>query len=108
MSHCSRRSFLKQTSSAIAVGSWMTQHTSAIQAVEKPAMQSKIEAVKTYAIRYPVVGNFKFLKGKDGKPPTRDTVVVKISDDAGNIGWGQSIPSHTWSYETLESVADDD
>jgi L-alanine-DL-glutamate epimerase-like enolase superfamily enzyme len=29
---------------------------------------------------------------------------VKICDDAGNVGWGQSVPSPTWSYETLETV----
>ena len=31
-------------------------------------------------------------------------MVVKITDESGNIGWGQSVPSHTWSYETIESA----
>jgi L-alanine-DL-glutamate epimerase-like enolase superfamily enzyme len=30
--------------------------------------------------------------------------VVRIADRDGNVGWGQSVPSHTWSYETLETV----
>lgn len=34
----------------------------------------------------------------------RDTVLVKITDEAGHAGWGQNVPSPTWSYETLESV----
>jgi L-alanine-DL-glutamate epimerase-like enolase superfamily enzyme len=34
----------------------------------------------------------------------RSCVVVKIVDENGNVGWGQSVPSHTWSYETLETV----
>lgn len=34
----------------------------------------------------------------------RDTVMVKLCDDAGNVGWGQCVPSPTWSYETLETV----
>ena len=67
-------------------------------------MTSKIASIETFAISYPVVAHFKFFKTKDGKAPTRDTVVVKITDDAGQVGWGQSVPSHTWSYETLESV----
>ncbi|MGH7959765.1 MAG: mandelate racemase/muconate lactonizing enzyme family protein, partial [Opitutaceae bacterium] len=31
-------------------------------------------------------------------------VLVKITDEAGRVGWGQSVPSPTWSYETLETV----
>ncbi len=67
-------------------------------------MTSKIASVRTFLAAYPVVAAFKFLKGKDGKPPVRETVVVKITDTEGRVGWGQSVPSHTWSYETIESV----
>ncbi len=31
-------------------------------------------------------------------------MVVKITADDGAVGWGQSVPSHRWSYETLETV----
>lgn len=62
-------------------------------------MIARIASVETFVVRYPVVGQFKFFR-----QPTRDTVVVKITDEAGNIGWGQSVPSPTWSYETIETV----
>jgi L-alanine-DL-glutamate epimerase-like enolase superfamily enzyme len=29
---------------------------------------------------------------------------VRITTEDGHVGWGQSVPSHRWSYETLESV----
>ena len=67
-------------------------------------MKATIDSVETFRVSYPVVGQFKFLKGRDGRPPGRDCVVIRIRDDEGRVGWGESIPSHTWSYETLESV----
>ena len=67
-------------------------------------MTSRIASIATFVCRYPVTGHFKFFKTATGETPTRDTVVVKITDDAGNTGWGQSVPSHTWSYETIETV----
>jgi L-alanine-DL-glutamate epimerase-like enolase superfamily enzyme len=67
-------------------------------------MPSQIVAVETFAADYPVVGKFKFFPANAGRPPMRHTVVVKITDDAGRTGWGQSVPSPTWSYETRETV----
>ncbi len=67
-------------------------------------MSARIAGVETWVVRYPVAGTFKFFTTRDGKPPTRDTVLVRISDEAGRVGWGQSVPSRTWSYETTESV----
>jgi L-alanine-DL-glutamate epimerase-like enolase superfamily enzyme len=67
-------------------------------------MTSRIVSVETFPARYPVVGRFKFFPSAGGAPPARDTVMVRICDDAGNVGWGQSVPSPTWSYETLETV----
>lgn len=67
-------------------------------------MTCRIASVETFRVSYPVVGKFKFFQTQGGRPPQRDTVVVKICDDAGRVGWGQSVPSHTWSYETLETV----
>src|SRR3954471_22157979 len=53
---------------------------------------------------YPVAGEFKFFKpGPDGRV-TRPSVLVRLTDDAGREGWGQSVPSHTWTYETVETV----
>jgi L-alanine-DL-glutamate epimerase-like enolase superfamily enzyme len=50
------------------------------------------------------VGWFKFLEGPKGRPAGRGSVVVKITADNGAVGWGQSVPAHRWSYETLETV----
>ena len=65
---------------------------------------TRIARIESTRVSYPVVGRFKFLEGPDGKPLGRRTVVVKITADDGTVGWGQSVPSNTWSYETLESV----
>src|ERR1051326_9111861 len=68
------------------------------------AMSSRIASIETFPANYPVVGKFKFFKSAAGKPVMRETVLVKITTEAGQVGWGQSVPSHTWSYETPESV----
>ncbi len=67
-------------------------------------VETRITSVETFVVAYPVTGHFKFFVTRDGKAPVRSTVVIKITDDHGNIGWGQSVPSPTWSYETIESV----
>ena len=67
-------------------------------------MSPRIASVETFVARYPVTGRFRFLAKRDGAMPTRDTVVVRITDDGGGSGWGQSVPSPAWSYETLETV----
>lgn len=102
MAFQTRRQFL-QHSSAAAIGGALASAT-AQQNQKGNTMTSKISSIETYTVSYPVVGHFKFFKSKDGKTPTRDTVVVKITDESGKVGWGQSVPSATWSYETLESV----
>jgi L-alanine-DL-glutamate epimerase-like enolase superfamily enzyme len=35
----------------------------------------------------------------------RPSVVVRLTDDEGREGWGQSVPVETWTYETVETVA---
>jgi muconate cycloisomerase len=65
---------------------------------------ARIATVETFLVRYPVIGKFKFFKSSGSRPTMRDTVLVKITDDGGRIGWGQSVPSPTWSYETPETV----
>ncbi|MBL9209548.1 MAG: hypothetical protein JNL92_03720 [Opitutaceae bacterium] len=67
-------------------------------------MNARIARVETFLVRYPVAGAFKYFTSAGGAAPTRDTVLVRITDDAGRVGWGQSVPSRTWSYETTESV----
>jgi len=62
----------------------------------------KIDRVDIYPLDYPTTGFFKFFStphGHTGRP----TVVVKLRADDGTIGWGQSVPVSTWTYETLET-----
>jgi L-alanine-DL-glutamate epimerase-like enolase superfamily enzyme len=65
---------------------------------------STIRQIETFAVNYPTVGHFKFFEGTVGRPRGRPSVVVKITADDGTVGWGQSVPSPRWSYETLETV----
>jgi muconate cycloisomerase len=74
-------------------------------AIAANAMRSRIASFESFVVRYPVIADFKFLTSAEGRPPTRDTVVVKLTDHEGNVSWGQSVPSHTWSYETVETVS---
>lgn len=67
-------------------------------------MNPRIAALETFPVIYPTRGWFKFLEGPRGRSPARASVVVKITADNGAVGWGQSIPLHRWSYETLETV----
>lgn len=67
-------------------------------------MKVTIARIEAFPVTYPTVGWFKFLEGPKGKPAGRASVIVKISADNGIVGWGQSVPAHRWSYETLETV----
>jgi L-alanine-DL-glutamate epimerase-like enolase superfamily enzyme len=67
-------------------------------------MNATIARIETFAINYPVSGRFKFFENRQGRPLGRPAVVVKITSDNGGVGWGQSVPTPRWSYETLESV----
>lgn len=64
----------------------------------------RIAEVRTFVVRYPTLGRFKFFEMPPGVPPGRATVLVRITADDGTVGWGQSVPSPRWSYETLETV----
>ncbi|MDO8544646.1 MAG: enolase C-terminal domain-like protein [Opitutaceae bacterium] len=63
-----------------------------------------IERIEAFPLVYPTVGRFKFFEGARGQPTGRPAVLVKITASDGTIGWGQSVPSPRWSYETLDSV----
>ncbi len=67
-------------------------------------MKVTIANIETFPVTYPTVGWFKFLEGPKGRPGGRASVVVRITADNGAVGWGQSVPAHRWSYETLETV----
>ncbi len=59
----------------------------------------RIVRVEAFPVNYPVAAHFKFFT-----KPERPSVFVKITCDDGAVGWGQSVPIPTWSYETPESV----
>ncbi|MFH1269377.1 MAG: hypothetical protein ABIK89_26915, partial [Planctomycetota bacterium] len=63
----------------------------------------KIDRVEVFPVRYPTVGYFKFFKGPQGEYG-RAAVIVRMTADDGTVGWGQSVPIHTWSHETLETA----
>ena len=64
----------------------------------------RVERVEAFPVEVPTVGRFKFLEGPSGEPLGRRTVLVRVTSDDGGVGWGESVPSNTWSYETPESV----
>ncbi len=75
--------------------------TSATARVEKKRLA--IERIELFPVRFPTVMRFKFLESPKGATG-RASVIIKITADDGTVGWGESIPSQRWSYETLESA----
>ncbi len=62
-----------------------------------------IERIELFPVRFPTVMRFKFLESPKGATG-RASVMIKVTADDGTVGWGESIPSQRWSYETLESA----
>lgn len=60
----------------------------------------KIDSIDVFLVYYPWTGYWKFLEGSPGHA----VVFVKITADEGTVGWGQSLPVPTWSYETPETA----
>lgn len=58
-----------------------------------------IRRIEAIPVKYPVTHYFRFFA-----KPERPTILVKITLEDGTFGWGQSVPSPSWSYETPESV----
>lgn len=67
-------------------------------------MKTTIARIETFPFHYATAGYFKFFAGPKGRPAGRPSLLVKITTEDGSVGWGQSVPSHRWSYETLETV----
>lgn len=63
-----------------------------------------VKEVHVFPVKYPMTGRFKFFEGPNGTSTGRASVLVKIIDEDGTFGWGQSVPIPKWSYESLESV----
>ena len=60
---------------------------------------ARIVGVDIGRVDYPLVGEFKFFR-----TPARPSIIVRLTDEDGLEGWGQSVPVETWTYETVESV----
>ena len=59
----------------------------------------KIQHVDFLPLDYPFHGYFKFI----GPRSVRPAILVKIAAEDGTLGWGQSLPVPTWSFETVEA-----
>ena len=59
----------------------------------------RIVLVEIKRFDYPLLGEFKFFKSG-----ARPSILVRLTDENGLQGWGQSVPVETWTYETVESV----
>jgi L-alanine-DL-glutamate epimerase-like enolase superfamily enzyme len=96
--NASRRQFLASSAAWLGAGCLASRTWGA------STMTAKIARVEAWPINYPVAGHFKFFEASKGRPAGRPAVVVKITTEDGAVGWGESVPTQRWSYETLESV----
>jgi L-alanine-DL-glutamate epimerase-like enolase superfamily enzyme len=76
-------------------------HPPAPPAPSAAAKSLKIARIDLFPVRYPMTGYFKFFAGPAGEAG-RAAIIIKITADDGTVGWGESVPLPTWSYETLE------
>lgn len=63
---------------------------------------ARIDRIELFPVRYPMTGYFKFFAAARGAG--RPAVLIKITDQDGRVGWGQSVPIAKWSDETLETA----
>lgn len=88
----------------LAAGVAATTVVSPLGLAEESAMKKHaIDRMEFFPVSYPTKGFFKFLKRPDGSYG-REAVIVKITAKDGTVGWGQSVPVPTWTYETLEAT----
>ena len=60
---------------------------------------ARIVGVDIARVDYPFVGEFKFFR-----TPERPTILLRLIDEDGREGLGQSVPVESWTYETIESA----
>jgi len=75
-----------------------------LSAAAPVAGKTRIARIDAFPVRYPMQGRFKFFEGPEGSPTGRPAVLVRITDDLGGVGWGESVPIPKWSDETLETA----
>ena len=93
-----RRDFLR--TGAMSTAGLALSTAAAARAEEK---KLTIDRIELFPVRFPTVMRFKFLESPKGATG-RASVMIKITASDGTVGWGESIPSQRWSYETLESA----
>ena len=65
----------------------------------------RIERIEVFPLNLPFLTEFKISRGSVGGPKAgAPHVYLRVTTDAGLVGWGEARPSPRWSYETLESV----
>lgn len=65
---------------------------------------SKLVKVEVGRFDYDFIGEFKFFKADADGKVRRPSVLVRLTDDEGYQGWGQAVPTPSWTYETPETV----
>jgi L-alanine-DL-glutamate epimerase-like enolase superfamily enzyme len=60
----------------------------------------KIQSLDFTVLEYPFHGYFKFI----GPRSVRAAILVKMTAEDGTVGWGQSLPVPTWSFETVAAA----
>ena len=65
---------------------------------------SRITRVEVGRFDYPMVGEFKFFAPDPDGVTRRPSILVRLTDENGVQGWGQSVPVPSWTYETVETV----
>ncbi|MFH0944329.1 MAG: enolase C-terminal domain-like protein [Planctomycetota bacterium] len=97
----SRREFLGAAAAALSAG---VVSSSCGSMRSSPSLaRSRIARVEVHPLRYPMTGYFKFFTGPHGGEG-RAAVIIKLTTDDGQVGFGQSVPIAKWSYETLETA----
>jgi L-alanine-DL-glutamate epimerase-like enolase superfamily enzyme len=64
----------------------------------------RITEVETFVVHHPVRSYFKFLPKDEQGRSVRPSILVKLTTDEGLVGWGETVPMPTWSYETVQTV----
>jgi L-alanine-DL-glutamate epimerase-like enolase superfamily enzyme len=66
---------------------------------------STIHSIEIFPVGVPVTRDFVFASGRAGAAGSRaGLILVRVRDEHGREGWGQSRPVPSWSYETIESA----
>lgn len=64
----------------------------------------RLEQIEIFVLHHPTKGYFKFLPKDERGRSVRPSVIVKLKTEDGSVGWGETVPLPTWSYETVQSV----